>query len=65
MCRSCRGFRIRSRRETETSLLQKRYETCRKERERERTRLEESEKIQGTVMATLQELVGERRRGDV
>ncbi|KAK8822115.1 hypothetical protein WA538_000206, partial [Blastocystis sp. DL] len=42
--------------ETETSLLQKRYETCRKERERERTRLEESEKIQGTVMATLREL---------
>ena len=49
----------------ETSLLQKRYETCRKERERERTRLEESEKIQGTVMATLRELVGEARRGDV
>lgn len=47
------------------SLLQKRYETCRKERERERTRLEESEKIQGTVMATLRELVGERKRGDV
>ena len=53
-----------SRRETEVSLLQKRYETCKKERENERSRLEESEKIQGTVMATLQELVSEAGRSD-
>lgn len=38
-------------------MLQQRYETCRKERESERTRLEESEKLQGAVMETLRELV--------
>ena len=52
-------------RETEVSVLQKRYDTCKKERESERTRLEESEKIQGTVMATLREMVGEARRSEV
>lgn len=65
MCKSCRSESEASRRETEVSVLQKRYDTCKKERESERTRLEESEKIQGTVMATLRELVREARRSDV